>query len=671
MMGHWRMMRPQELDKDVKLSKGILRRVISFARPYRYRLLALLGVIAVGSVFSVLFPPLLSKAIIDDAILGENLRLLNTLALLWLGVLVGQAVTQIGTRWLAASVGEGIIYDLRVGLYDHVQGMPIAFFTRTQTGALMSRLSSDVVGAQRAVTETSAGVVQIVLDVVIALILMFNLNWQLTLISLAMIPIFVLPTRQMGKILQKLIRKQMENNAAMSSQMNERFQVGGALLVKLFGRRDRETEQFSGHAGNVRDLGIKTAIYGRLFFVSFMMVSAAATVLVYWMGGRQVVGGALKLGTIIAFTQALQRLFMPITMLSNLRVEVMTALVSFDRVFEVLDFPSSITEKPGAIDLVDSRGRVTFENVWLTYPPGSTVTLASLEARPERPSGDGEAAAEEGTPRRRFFGRRGNGGTSAVGDGRASKPLEPTAFDESGEPSGVIPEEAGPVLKDVSLEISPGKMVALVGPSGAGKTTISMLIPRLYEVSDGAVKIDGNDVRDLTLSSLREAIGVVTQDPHMFHDSIRTNLIYAKPGATEEEMIEGAKAAQIHDLIASTPDGYDTVVGERGYRLSGGEKQRLAIARLLLKNPAIMILDEATSHLDSESEFLIQRALSEAFAGRSSLVIAHRLSTITRADEILVIDGGRIVQRGSHAELLEAGGLYAHLYRTQFERSSV
>lgn len=663
------MLHSQELDKDVKLSKGIVRRVVQFARPYRLKLLALLVVIAVGSVFSVLFPVLLTKSIIDDAIGKHNLHLLNILVLGWVVVLVGQAVTQIATRWLASSIGEGLIYDLRVALYDHVQGLPIAFFTRTQTGALMSRLSSDVIGAQRAVTETSAGMVQIVLDVTLALILMFKLNWHLTLLSIAMIPIFILPTRRMGKVLQRLIRKQMENNAAMSGQMGERFQIGGALLVKLFGRRDREVAQFSQKAANVRDLGVKTAIYGRLFFVSFMMVSSAAAVLVYWLGGREVINETIKIGVIIAFIQALQRLFMPVTQLSNLRVEVMTALVSFDRVFEVLDFPSAVSEKPGAFDIVQPQGKVTFEKVWFTYPPGSTVTLKSLEARPERPSSESEGDGAEAGPRRRFLMRSGNGGAAQVrGDGRNAK--QPENIDGgNGGSAALVPEETGPVLKDVSFEILPGKMVALVGPSGAGKTTISMLIPRLYDVSEGAVLIDGHDARDLTLDSLRGAIGVVTQDPHMFHDNIRNNLLYAKPDANEAQMIEAAKAAQIHELIASTPDGYDTIVGERGYRLSGGEKQRLAIARLLLKNPVIMILDEATSHLDSESESLIQRALAEAFSGRSSLVIAHRLSTVVRADEILVVEAGRIVQRGRHGDLLATGGLYADLYRTQFERA--
>lgn len=618
MMGPWRMVHGgARLDEDVQLPKGLVRRVIRFARHYRWKLLALLGLITLSSLFGTALPPLISRAIINDLVVQKNLSMLTYLFVAYLAVIGGQAITQIGSRWLGAIIGEGLIFDLRVALFNHVQRMPIAFFTRTQTGALISRLNSDVVGAQRAVTETTAGVVQIILDVSFALIVMFYLEWRLTLVALVLVPLFIAPTRRMGKMLQRLIKKQMDNNAAMNTQMTERFQIGGALLVKLFGKPESEVEQFSGHAGKVRDLGIKTALYGRVFFVSFMMVASVGTALAYWLGGRSVIAGTLLIGTLVAFTQALQRLYAPITMLSNVRVDVMTALVSFARVFEVLDFPSAITQRPGASGLVEPRGQVEFDRVWFRYPPAAQVSIPSLQL------------------------------------GKIERPQNPDTW----------------VLREVSFGIAPGQMVALVGPSGAGKTTISMLIPRLYDVTEGSVRIDGVDVRDLTIDGVQSAVGVVTQDPHMFHDTLRANLLYARPQASEDEMIEAAQAAQIHDLIASLPDGYDTVVGERGYRFSGGEKQRLAIARLLLRDPAIMILDEATAHLDSESELLIQRALAKALSGRSSLVIAHRLSTVVRADQILVIEAGRIAEQGAHLELLAAGGLYSELYKTQFDRA--
>jgi ATP-binding cassette subfamily B protein len=617
--GHWRMLRPNELDDDVKLSKGLIWRVIRFARPYRNKLLALLVAILLSSVLGVVIPPWLSKRIFDEALLERNLSLLNVLALMYLAAIAGNSLVQIFARWISSSIGEGLIFDLRVALFDHIQRMPIGFFTRTQTGALITRLNNDVIGAQRAVTETTAGVVQIVLDVTFALALMFALNWRLTLIALALVPVFLAPTRRMGKTLQRLIKRQMESNAAMNTQIAERFGVAGALLVKLFGSPRSELGQFGDRAGRVRDIGVRVALYGRIFWVAFGLVAAVGTVLVYWIGGRQVIGGTMSVGTIVAFIQLLTRLYAPVTMLSNVRVEVMTALVSFERVFEVLDFPSAVSERPGAIELVEPRGQVEFDRVWFRYPHPSLISIASLE--------------------------------EGMGD---------RGYDENAW-----------VLREVSFTIPSGRMVALVGPTGAGKTTIAMLIPRLYDVTEGRVRVDGIDVRDLTLDSLRKAIGVVTQDPHLFHDTIRANLLYAKPDATEQELIDATEAARIHHLISSLPDGYETKVGERGYRLSGGEKQRLAIARLLLKDPAIMILDEATAHLDSESELLIQRALAEALAGRSTLAIAHRLSTIQAADEILVVDEGTITERGTHWELLDAGGLYEQLYRTQFERAAI
>lgn len=606
--------------QELKLSKPLIRRVASFARPYRARLGVLLGLVVLGSLLGVVIPPLLTESIINRAIGDQNMRLLYLLAGAYFTVILFGAIVELFARWLSSAIGEGLIFDLRVALFDHVQRMPIAFFTRTQTGALLSRLNNDVIGAQRAVTETTVGVIKILFDVAFALGLMFYLEWRLTLLSVALVPLFLLPTRRMGKILQRLIKRQMDNNAAMNTQMTERFQIGGALLVKLFGRPRHELGEFSDRAGQVRDLGVKTAVYGRLFFVTFTLVGSIGTVLVYWFGGRQVISGetGLEVGTLVAFAQALSRLYMPVTALSNVRVEVMTAMVSFQRVFELLDFPSTIVERPGAMDLVNPKGLVEYDRVNFRYPPATAVSIPSLQ-------------------------------------------LDSTEHASS---------DGAQVLTDVSFTINPGETVALVGPSGAGKTTISLLLPRLYDVTDGVVRIDGHDVRELTLDSLSAGIGVVTQDAHLFHDTIRANLLYAKPDATEAEMIETAKAARIHNLIASLPDGYETTVGERGYRFSGGEKQRLAIARLLLKNPAIMILDEATAHLDSESEVLIQRALAEALTGRSSLVIAHRLSTVQGADQILVIESGRIVERGTHWELLDAKGPYAQLYSTQFERGA-
>lgn len=615
-MGMGRMLRSGELDKDLKLSKGLIKRVAQFARPYRWGLLMLLVTLGIASFLSVYVPGRLAIRIFDDALLVKNRSLLATLVIVFIAVAVSTAIVQVIARWLSSRIGEGLIFDLRVGLYDHVQKMPLAFFTRTQTGALISRLSTDVVGAQRAITETTAGVVSIIMDLGFALGGMWGVSPKLTFISMALVPLFLLPTRKMGKLLQRLIRQQMENNAQMSSQMTERFQIGGALLVKLFGTPHTEVAEFSDKAGKVRDLGIRTAIYGRVFFVMFGLVASVGTGLVYWFGGNDVISGDMTVGKLVAFTMFLTRMYMPITMLSNIRIEVMTAMVSFDRVFELLDFPIAIADKPNAVDLENPRGLIEFRDVKFRYPTPSEVTLESLELK-------GSEARERANDL---------------------------------------------VLQDVSFTIQAGQMFALVGPSGAGKTTITSLVPRLYEASEGAVLVDGKDVRDLTLDSLRDAIGVVTQDAHMFHETIRHNLQYARPGATEQDIEDALKAAQIWDLIDSLPDRLDTPVGERGYRLSGGEKQRLAIARLLLKNPAIMILDEATAHLDSESERLIQRALAQALSGRSSLVIAHRLSTIVNADQILVIDDGRVVERGTHFELLEKGGLYGELYRTQFQR---
>jgi ATP-binding cassette, subfamily B, bacterial len=608
-------MQPRD-NLDVKLPKGLLKRVYVFAKPYRLKILVLMAVILAMSGMAVV-QPLLIKAVIDDALPERDLSKLGWLCLAMVGLAALTGVTAVVMRYFTSSIGEGIIYDLRVGLFNHVQRLPIAFFTRTQTGALMSRLNNDVIGAQRAVTETTSGVLSVVADLLLTAVVMFKLEWRLTLAALVVLPLFVIPTRHFARVMQKLVKKRMEADASMNSQMTERFHVGGALLVKLFGNYETERSNFSDKAADVRRMGVRTAMYGRLLYMGFAMVAAVGTALVYWLGGRMVISGTLELGTIVAFSLYLTRLFGPITSLSNIPVEIKTAMVSFDRVFEVLDFPSAISERLGAIDLVDPKGEVEFEDVWFRYPAGPTVSIPSLE------------------------------------EGRTDS--EAAENDESW------------ILEGAAFRIEPGQMIALVGPSGAGKTTVASLIPRLYDVTEGAVRIDGINVKDLTLQSLADAVGTVPQDVHLFHDTMRANLSYAKPDATDEEIVEAVKAAQIYDLIESLPDGLDTMVGERGYRLSGGEKQRLAIARLMLKDPAVVILDEATAHLDSESEVLIQRALGEVLQGRSSLVIAHRLSTITSADQILVLDEGKIVERGTHLELLNSGGLYEDLYRTQFK----
>ena len=587
--------------------RGILRRAWRFARPYRRMIAGFLATIIVDALIA-LAPPLLFKAIIDDAIPQKNGSLVTWLAACTVFVALADAGLAIGQRWWSSRIGEGLIYELRTALFDHVQRLPIAFFTRSQTGALISRLNNDVVGAQSAVTGTLGSVVSNVIVLVTTLGAMFALEWRLTLLALVVLPIFVIPAKRVGRRLQTISREQMNQNAAMNTQMTERFNVAGAMLVKLYGRHDDEAQAFSRRAARVRDIGVTSAMYGRVFFVGLGLAGAVGAASIYGLGAHLVISGAIKIGTLVALSAFVARIYQPLTALTNARVDLMTALVSFERVFEVLDTPVVLADAPGAVDLVEPKGLVEFAHVSFSYPSGGT--LESLEAPGESGAGGGE------------------------------------------------------VLHDVDLRVEPGQLVALVGPSGAGKSTMASLVPRLYDVTSGAVLIDGLDVRRVTQASLRASIGVVTQDPHLFHESVLSNLRYARPDATTEQIQAACRGAQIHEVIAALPDGYDTIVGERGYRLSGGEKQRLAIARMLLKDPAIVILDEATSHLDSENEALVQDALEVALHGRTSIVIAHRLSTIRGADQICVVDNGRIVERGTHESLLADGGLYAELYET-------
>ncbi len=604
--------------KGRKLPREVIARALSFAKPYRKQIILFLLITVAGSFLAVV-PPLLLRSLIDHVLPKRDSAGLNWLAIAAIGVALGSALLSLGARFFSSRVGEGLIFDLRSSLFAHVQRMPLAFFTRTHTGALISRLNNDVIGAQNAVTGTLGSVTSNVISVFSTLIVMLALEWRLTVLSLAMLPLFILPTRRLGERIQSATREQMQLNARLNSMMTERFNVAGALLVKLFGRPSQEKEDFQGRARGLRDIGIQIALFARSFFMILGLVAAVGTAVVYWFGGRLVFDGAIQAGTVAAFAVYIAQLYGPLTQLTNARVDLLTAFVSFERVFEVLDLPHPIRDRKGAVPLQRPSGKIEFDGVRFRYPPGAEVSIPSLE------------------------------------EGMTELESRPSDW----------------VLRDVSFGVEPGETVALVGPSGAGKTTISMLIPRIYDVTQGAVRIDGMDVRDVTMTSLAASIGIVTQDPHMFHDTIGANLRYSRPEATDEEIVQACSAAQIHDLIASLPDGYRTVVGERGYRLSGGEKHLLAIARVLLKDAAIVILDEATSHLDSESEALIQRALGHALASRTSIVIAHRLSTIVAADEILVVDGGRIVERGRHADLVGAGGTYTELYETQFSRAAI
>jgi ATP-binding cassette subfamily B protein len=615
--GHspWMTARSFTRDRSVaqrKLAKGTWRRILTYARPYRAPIAVFLALVILDALF-VVVSPLLFKRIIDDGVTPGDRQVVVVIALIIAALAVVDALAGLGQRYFSSRIGEGLIYDLRTQVFGHVLRQPVAFFTRAQTGALVSRLNNDVIGAQQAFTSTLSGVVSNVISLVLVAGTMLYLSWPITVASLLLLPLFLWPARRVGARLQRLTRESMQLNAELGGRMTERFNVAGALLVKLFGRPSTEDAEFADRAGRVRDIGVKIAMSNRIFFTSLTLVASLATAIVYGVGGLLTIAGTLSLGSLLALAALLGRLYGPLTALTNVRIDVMTALVSFERVFEVLDLEPLVSDRPGAGSLPSGPLSVELDDVFFRYPGADEVSLASLEqvAVPDR------AAGSE-------------------------------------------------VLHGVDLRVAPGQLVALVGPSGAGKTTITSLVARLYDPSSGVVRVGGVDVRDVTLESLHGRVGVVTQEAHLFHDTVRANLLYARPDATQAQMERALRDAQIWELVASLPEGLDTVVGDRGHRLSGGEKQRIALARLLLKAPGVVVLDEATAHLDSESEQAVQRALDGALEGRTAIVIAHRLSTVRAADMIAVVEDGRIVEQGRHAELLARGGLYADLHRTQF-----
>jgi ABC-type multidrug transport system fused ATPase/permease subunit len=613
-MDSWSLMRGAMRRKDTprSVTRGTFTRVIRFARPH-WPGLAVFGVLTVISAGLAVAGPVLAGRVIDAIVHAKPPSVVVVLALLIAGLAVADAILGLAERWFSTRIGEGLILDLRRAVFGHVQRMPVAFFTRTRTGALVSRLNNDVIGAQRAFTSTLAGLVTNVIQVALTLVVMFTLSWQITALALLLLPVFVLPTRWMGNKMADLSYESATLNASMTTQMTERFSAPGATLVKLFGRPKIEAAEFGNRAARVRDIGVRTAMLTRIFLTALTLVSSLALALVYGLGGWFALTGRLEAGTVVTLALLITRLYGPLTALANARVDVMTALVSFQRVFEVLDLPPLITERPDTRAVPPGRVAVEFDDVRFAYPSADQVSLASLEE-------------------------------VAVLDARGG-------------------EE---VLHGISFRAEPGQLVALVGSSGAGKSTIASLLPRLYDVDSGSVRLSGVDVRDLSFDAIKDTVGVVTQDGHLFHDSIAANLRYARPTAEDDELWEALRRARLEPLVRSLPDGLDTVVGERGYRLSGGERQRLTIARLLLAQPRVVVLDEATAHLDSESEAAVQAALTEALADRTAIVIAHRLSTIRAADQILVVEDGRIVERGKHAELLAANGRYGELYRTQF-----
>ena len=597
--------------KNQKLKPGTVKRIASYAKPYKIYITIFLITVVIEA-FLIVTSPLLLRELIDKGVIPKDGALVTKLALAVAFIAIFDSLISIFGRWFSARIGEGLIYDLRSEVFEHVQKQSVAFFTRTQTGALISRINSDVIGAQQAFTATLSGVLSNSVSLVLVIGTMLVLSWQITIVSLLLLPLFLVPTKWVGKKLQSLTRQSFNLNAEMSSTMTERFNVSGAMLVSLYGRQSDEKSYFRSRARKVADIGIEIALLNRIFFIALTSIAAVATAIAYGIGGHLAINGTVTVGTLLAITALLARLYGPLTALSNVRIDVMTALVSFERIFEVLDLAPMVQDRPAAKELVGKDFAVEFKNVSFAYPKAEEISLSSLEsvAKPET-------------------------------------------------------VESGVVLNGLTFTAKSGTMTALVGPSGAGKTTISSLVPRLYDVTSGSIEVGGFDIRDLTMKSLRENIGVVMQDAHLFHDTIGENLRYAKPDATEAEMQAACESAQIWSLVSSLPNGFDTMVGERGHRLSGGEKQRLAIARLLLKSPQVVILDEATAHLDSENEALVHQALSAALKGRTSLVIAHRLSTVRDADQILVLEKGVIVERGTHDELVAKNGLYAELYNRQ------
>jgi ATP-binding cassette subfamily B protein len=644
-------LRYDEVQDRPEISWGLIRRALSYGRPYAGRIAAMLLLILVTTLLG-LAPPLLVRDLIDRALPGRDFQRLTLLALGMLAVPLVNGLLSVGQRYLGASVGEGIICDLRTELFDHLHRMSLRFFTHTKTGELLSRLNNDVIGAQRAVSGTLVDVFTNSITLVSALVIMLRLEWRLTLLAIAVLPLFLVPARFLGKKLRAVVRRQMTLNAEMNAMMDETLNVSGALLVKLFGRAAAEVARFRGRAERVRQAGVRQAYLMRWFFLTVSLISAVGSVVVFWGGGLLVLRGAgFTIGTIVAFTAYLGMLYGPLSALTNARMDLATSLVSFERVFEVIDLPLEIAERPDARTLTAVRGRVNFEKVSFSYAPDDAAE---------------EAAAAGLAEVVRFGGPRSQAMTAPPLSQEGGKMTTCAPAEGNEAPAAQTPAARRWALRDINFEIKPGQLAALVGPSGSGKTTLTYLLPRFYDPTEGTVRIDGHDLRGLALKTLAENIGMVTQETFLFNDTIRANLLYARPEATAEAIEAACRAANIHDFIAGLSEGYDTVVGNRGYRLSGGEKQRVAIARVILKDPRILVLDEATSSLDSQSEALIQQALERIMKGRTSLVIAHRLSTILAADVILVLDAGRLVEQGTHAELLAKGGLYASLYETQF-----
>lgn len=627
--GWWSFLSYDESKGKPTLSRQLLARVLAYARPYWAGIVALLVMIILQSLLE-LIPPLLYRELIDNVLPNGNVSRLNLLALAMIAIPILTGLFGVVERFFSARVGEGIIFDLRQQMYDHLQRMSMRFFTNTRSGEIISRFTNDVVGAQNAITGTIPNIITNIVTLVTTLAVMISIDWRLTLLSVVVLPLFILPAKRVGRVLRDIRRQAMEYNADLSSKVNETLSINGSLLVKIFGRQDLETRRFRETNVQVRDIGVRRALVGRWFFLGLGIAGAIGTALIYWAGGHLVLDGAITVGTIVAFAAYLTRLYGPISSLSNVQVEFVTSMVSFERVFEYLDLPVEIQEKPQAVALHKARGRVRFDEVSFSYH-----TPEAWQAIEEKIT--------------------------------VAESEDPPAENGRGEMPGMVSTRRW-ALQDVSFEIEPGQLVALVGPSGAGKTTVSYLLPRLYDPTRGRITLDGQDLRDLTLKSLSDQMGMVTQETYLFHDTIRANLLFARPEASQAELDAAVRAANLEEVFQRLPEGYDTVVGERGYRLSGGEKQRLSIARVILKDPRILILDEATSHLDSHSEALIQAALQPLFSGRTSVVIAHRLSTILSADQILVFDQGRLAEQGTHQELLEQAGLYAHLYRTQFSR---